>query len=218
MSLYYKWYLLVILVSVGIEWLQRVFVSDDNLMVLFLLGIASSVFVSAMHYGLYKLSKDGAVDMRYWRHFLRILPELLLAFLFFSVAGGIGFLMFIVPGFIIMTRFMFFPYIMLEYDVSIKEAFIHSNSITEGFRPAVMLVILLMIFAAVAEVPFLQGIYGEQEHTQGYTLTTGLLYGFSVLVMQPISIAVLLFGYSQMHSSTIGGVDRDDHEHTEQTQ
>jgi hypothetical protein len=200
---YYKWYLLVVLIGVAIEWLQRRYLHTENLAVLLVMSLVGSAFVSAMHYGLYKLSNTGTLELSYWRHFVRIFPELFIAYMLFTIAGGIGFLLLIVPGFIIMTRFMFFPYLMLEYDISIKEAFLHSQKMTEGVRTSILGVLFLMIIASISEVPFIQSIYITEDASQQQKIFTGIIYAFAIFILHPLSIATLLYAYTQMHNNLI---------------
>jgi hypothetical protein len=195
---YYKWYLLVVLISAAVEWMQRMFLATENVLYLFLFSLFGSVFVSGMHFGLYKLSSTDKLDLSYWRHFFHIFPELLIAFALFTFAAGLGILMFIVPGLIIMTRFMFFPYLMLEYDISIKDAFLHSQFITQGLRSSILGVLVMMMIASAAEIPLIQALYVVEEPSRSLTMFGGILYTLAVLLLHPLAFATLIFAYSQM--------------------
>ncbi len=198
LSCHYKWYLFVVLFITAAGWMQRLFVNSNDMLIVFLLSIAASVLNSALYFGLLRISTTGKVDLSYWRHFLRILPDMIIAFILFSAAAGIGFLFLLVPGFMIMTRFMFFPYLMLEYDISIREAFHNSQIITRGFRGSVFCVILFMLIASAAEIPFLYALYDEGQVAGFYYIFSGLLYVASILILKPLAIASILYGYAQM--------------------
>ncbi len=198
---HYRLFLLVILIITAAGWAQRIFLNNQSFPVLFIFGIITWVFTFTLYFGLLKICTTGDTDMSYWRHLLRILPDMIIATIIFNVAAGVGLLLFLVPGFLIMTRFMFFPFLMLEYDISIREAFYNSQIITAGYRWAVLLLIFFTILASLAEIPFLYVLFNSSTATGLQYVITSMLYAASILILKPLAIATLVYGYAQMHKN-----------------
>ncbi|MFI4913304.1 MAG: hypothetical protein ACIAQZ_16730 [Sedimentisphaeraceae bacterium JB056] len=197
---YYKWYLLVAVICTAINWLLQLFVTTENPLIIMMINVAGLVFVSALYYGLYRLSITGSLDMSYWNHFFSIIPELLIATAVFITLAFLGMILFIIPGIIVMTSFMFFQYLMLEFDIRIQDAFIYSKMITQGKRIPLFLVILLSTLASGLEVLFFIGYNAPDQVTQNFRLATGILYIATTFLIQPLSLAVLIYAYSQLRS------------------
>ena len=196
---HYKLFLLVILIITAAGWAQRIFLSSQSFPILFIFGIITWIFTFALYFGLLKICTTGSMDMSYWRHLLRILPDMIIATIIFNVGAGVGLIFFLVPGLMIMTRFMFFPFLMLEYDISIREAFHNSQIITSGYRWAVLLVIFFTVLASLSEIPFLLVLFNSSSPTALQYLITSILYAAAIFILKPLAVATLICSYVQMH-------------------
>jgi uncharacterized membrane protein len=126
--------------------------------ILFLLVIAVSLIVSAMKYGLQfesaKGKKPGLEQLwpyakKYW---LRLFGLLIVTaiFVFF------GFILLIIPGLIAIRRYFLAPYLMLDKDLSIKEAMKQSAALSKQHSGAVWGVIGVMFLISLPSViPFI---------------------------------------------------------------
>jgi hypothetical protein len=65
----------------------------------------------------------------------------------------------------------------------------------------VFFVILFMLAASAAEIPFLYAIYDEGQVAGFYYIFSGLLYVASIFILKPLAIATIVYGYAQMSGS-----------------
>lgn len=198
---YYKWYLLVALICTAINWLLQLFVTTENPLIIMMINVAGLVFVSALYYGLYRLSTTGSLDMSYWNHFFSIIPELLIATAIFVTLTFLGLLLFIIPGIIVATTFAFFQYLMIEFDIRIQDAFLYSKMITQGKRIPLFAVIILTSIGSALEMMFFIVYNSPEQMDQVSKLTAGLLYGAAIIILQPLSLAVLTYAYAQLRKN-----------------
>ena len=72
------------------------------------------------------------VSLRSFFSCFNLLPNFLLALIVYSILFGIGHLFFVIPGIIIASRLMFFPYFIVDKNVGPVESITKSFSVTKG--------------------------------------------------------------------------------------
>lgn len=111
-------------------------------------GLLNAVIVVFFSLGLYKMCLQIVDDLgprlADFTLFPRKLVQFFLAGLFIQVVTLLGYLFFIVPGFIFLVRFQFTGYFIVEENCSAKQALVKSWQLTKGYTGKLLLFILLI--------------------------------------------------------------------------
>ncbi len=99
--------------------------------------IIAIIFYYIIFIGIYKISlsllKNKKVDLKKTDDLPLVLNKFILALTMYFAIVFIGLIFFIVPGIIVMIKYQFVPFIILdEKDIGIRQAFRKSNSLTSG--------------------------------------------------------------------------------------
>lgn len=105
----------------------------------------------------------------------------LIASIIVEVVVGIGFLLLIVPGVILMLKFMFCGYFIVDKDSGIMESLKHSSTITDGVKWKLLLFVLVLAV--------INGI-------------GALLLGIGLLITAPLGLMATIWVYKQLLSQT----------------
>ena len=117
---------------------------------------------------------------------LRKFFPLLLWFVLFALAVGVGLLLLVIPGLILLVSLGLGPYLIIKENQGPIEAIGNSHRLVWGYwwRTAILMTIILFIFAAVYALAGLLGVMGVLAETQGAGL--GLLSFVSVVLVNAI--------------------------------
>lgn len=88
-----------------------------------------------------------------------LLMRYFLAYMLFSIATGIGFLLLVIPGVYLLIRFGLFGFAIVDREVGVVESFNASSALTEGYRWDLLLIgVVLFLLNAIAAIPFGLGL------------------------------------------------------------
>ena len=104
-----------------------------------------------------ELSKDKHVELdQLWQYAKTNWLELLKLYIVLAVIIGIGFALLIVPGLILMRRYFFAPYVMIDKKCGIKEALEGSHAISNRNTGAVWgLIGVLFVISLIGILPII---------------------------------------------------------------
>lgn len=134
------------LIGIGTYMAQRAEGSGPALATL-LLGLIGQVFVQGMLVEAVRNAHEGKLPESVRSIYERagaVFPALVFATLLYAVAVGVGFILFIVPGLIVLARWSMFPPIVVLERVGAGEALRRSSALVKGRTGSVLLIILVM--------------------------------------------------------------------------
>jgi len=163
------------------SWTSKSVTTTANILSV-ILGAGAIFFAIPLSCSLYyyvKLQSAKGVKLRYWpslktslHFFWRMLGLVITRFFIILV----GFILFIVPGFFMIRRYMMAPYFLVDEDIGINEAMKKSVAVSHNFSEALWGIIgVNVLFSVLGNIPVL-GYVIDIAFSVSYSCATAVRY------------------------------------------